>query len=499
MKPTFESSLVEPAPASTTLPEREGTSAAITGPSITTPSLKLALTRRLVLGLLVIGMASAAVAYVISTRFANRAFDRSLFDDVQVLAKQVRWAQGSAQITLSPDALVWLLADEGDEVIYRVTDLTTMRVLTSNGTFGALPDLDINDDEPNFRSVDVGPERLRVAYLKHRVGPLNAPALVEIAETIRKRERVTQGILFGTIAIMSVVILAAVMLVWSGITASLAPLRALEAEVARRSIGNMQALDPGSAPAEVRGLIEAINHMIVRVSDAIDVQRHFLANAAHQLKTPIAGLRLQAQLALKAELSGPARGSIEEVERRATHSAHLIEQLLTLTRAESSQDVLPSIECVLAEVAHDVIERRLSDAIARQIDLGFESDGEPGVIFANPVLVGELVANLVDNALRYGRVGGQATVSLNSGPGFVVLGVSDDGVGLAVEQREQVFRRFWRSDASSSDGAGLGLAIVKEIAERYGGTVAMTSRPEFDGTRVDVRFVTGPVTKSEDA
>jgi len=459
-----------------------------------TQSLKLTLTRRLVIGLLFIGLFGAIVAYGVGTRFANRAYDRSLFDDVKVLAKQVRWAQGSAQITLSPDALIWLLADEGDDVIYRVTDLSNHRVLTGNGNLGDLPDLDINDDEPYFRSVALGDTRLRIAYVKHRVGPVTA--LVEIAETTRKRVELSRGILIGTVSMMSVIMLVSVGLVWSGVGRALAPLKELEADAARRSIGDMQPLDPRSAPAEVRGLIEAINHMIARVAQAIAVQRHFLANAAHQLKTPIAGLRLQAQLALKAEPSGAAHDSMREVERRATHSAHLIEQLLTLARAEASDDSLPAGEVDLARVAQEVIERRLPDAIARGIDLGFESDGGPCVIVANDVLIGELIGNLVDNGLLHGRKsgreGGHVTVALecdHRGAGhYVTLAVSDDGAGLPIEQREQVFRRFWRSDASTSEGAGLGLAIVKEIAERYRGTVSIASRPEVDGTRVEVRF-----------
>ena len=451
-----------------------------------TPSLKLALTRRLAIGLLFIGVAGAVVTYVIGTRFANRAYDRSLFGDVEVLANQVRWAQGSAQITLSPDALIWLLADEGDEVIYRVTDLANRRVLASNGKLGDLPDLDIKDDEAYFRTLTIDGLRLRVAYLKHRVGP--AEALVEIAETTRKRVALSRTILIGTASMMSMIILVAVALVWSGVSRALAPLKELEADAARRSIGDMQPLDPRSAPTEVRGLIEAINHMIARVAQSIDVQRHFLANAAHQLKTPIAGLRLQAQLALKAEPAGPAYESMREVERRATYSAHLIEQLLTLARAEASDDSLPATDVDLACMAQEVIERRLPDAIARRMDLGFESDGKPCAIVANEVLVGELIGNLVDNGLRYGREGGHVTVALESDDRGVTLAVSDDGAGLPIEQRGQVFRRFWRSDASTGEGAGLGLAIVKEIAERYRGTVSIASRPDVDGTRVEVRF-----------
>jgi two-component system sensor histidine kinase TctE len=476
--------------AGTSLHERS-TTPATTRAAATTPSLKLALTRRLVVGLAVIGLVSAATVYAGATHYATRAYDRSLFDVVQLLANQARWVDGGVRIALSPEVIPWLLTDEGDDVTYRVTDLADGKVLIGNGDLGPLPDLAIVDEEPYFRSVRVGGENLRVAYVSHRVGPEGAVALVEIGETLRKRQNVARGILVGTVTMMVLIGLVAIALVWSGIGNALASLRALENDVARRSIGNLQPLDPTSAPAEVRGLIEAINHMIDRVSDAVDVQRQFLANAAHQLKTPIAGLRLQAQLALKSEPTGPARDSMREVERRATHSAHLIEQLLTLARAEASPDVLPAVPCALADVARDVIERRLPDAIARGIDLGFESDGGPGTIVAHPVLAGELIANLVDNSLRYGRAGGQVTVTLETGPRCVRLGVSDDGAGLPVDQRTQVFRRFWRSDASSGDGAGLGLAIVKEIAERYRGSVTIASRPEFDGTRVDVRFVTG--------
>ena len=455
-------------------------------------SLKIALTRRLIVGLALIGVVSAAAAYAMATHFATRAYDRSLFDVVQTLAKQVTWTDAGMTVALSADALPWLLTDEGEDVTFRVTDLSTGRVLTTNGDLGALPDLAIVDEAPYFRTITLQDEKRRIAYVRHRVGPRDDTALVEIAETMRKRERVARSILIGTLTLMTLIGLVSVALVWSGISKGLGSLRTLEADVARRSIANLQPLDPTSAPDEVRGLIEAINHMIGRVAEAVDLQRQFLANAAHQLKTPIAGLRLQAQLALKTEPSGAARDSIREVERRATHSAHLIEQLLTLARAEAGADVLPAFRCALADLVAEVIERRLPDAIGRHIDLGFESDGSAGVIVANPVLAGELIANLVDNSLRYGREEGQVTVTLESGDGFVLLGVCDDGVGLPIDQRQQVFRRFWRSDASSGDGAGLGLAIVKEIAERYRGTVTIVSRPEFDGTRVDVRFATGP-------
>ncbi len=451
-------------------------------------SLKVSLTRRLVVGLLLLGIVGAGVAYAVSTRFANRAFDRSLFDDVKVLADQVRWVEGGTRIALSPDALIWLLADEGDDVIFRVTDLADHRELTSNGDLGPLPDLSIRPDEPYFRSVQLGNERLRIAYVKKPVGPVGAAALVEIAETTRKREDISKSILIGTVSMMSVFVIVAVVLVWTGVGAALQPLRELEADAARRSVNRLDPLDAGRAPAEVSQLIATFNAMLARVVHAIEAQRAFLANAAHQLKTPMAGLRLQAQLALSAESLEAAQGNLHSVELRAAHSARLIDQLLALAHAESGDTTLPDQRCDFIEVARVVFERLMPQARVRGIDLGFESAGDGGCVIANPVLIEELMTNLVDNALRYGRQGGRVTMRVETVGPVVALTVSDDGPGFSDTAEAHLFRRFWRSDSSAGHGAGLGLAIVKEIAERYHAALRVASRPAVDGTVIEVRF-----------
>jgi two-component system sensor histidine kinase TctE len=404
-----------------------------------------------------------------------------------VLANLVHW-DGSAKIALKPDALIWLLADEGDDVVFRVTDLGNDHVLTSNGDLGALPDLDIRTDEPYFRYVRVGAEKLRVAYVKRVVGPTGASALVEIGETTRKREAIAQGILIGTISIVSVFILATVALVWTGVSTTLQPLSELQADAARRSIDNLQPLETRNAPAEVLTLIATFNQMLGRVVDAMDAQRRFLANVAHQMKTPMAGLRLQAQLALSATSLEGARQNMQSVEQRAGHSAHLIDQLLSLARAETDHPGPLDTTCDFAAVAHAVIERLLPQARQRDIDLGFEQVGDPGRVAANPILVGELMTNLVDNALRYGRERGHVTVRLEHADATTRLIVMDDGPGLPVGSGERMFVRFWRCDSSNGEGAGLGLAIVKEIADRYGAVLSIASRPQYDGTRIDVSF-----------
>ena len=451
-------------------------------------SLKHELTRRLVLVLVVVGAFGAMAVYLLGSRYANAAYDRALVDDVYVLSGQVRVDSGNLDVNLPPDALIWMLADEGDEVLYRVTDLSTRRVIAANGDLGAVPETGLTPEKAYFRSVTLGKRAMRIGYLLRRVQPGDIPVLVEIGETTNKRVAMTQGILAGIVPLMITIILVAVALVWRGVGNSLAPLKDLEAAAARRSIGNLVPLDPERAPAEVRGLIEAINHMIVRVSGSIDSQRRFIANAAHQLKTPIAGLRLQAQIALKAESLAAAQASMVEVERSAARASRLIEQLLTLSRAEAPESATSAEPVDLAKVARDVIELRLPEAIAKRIDLGFEGQASASVVMANEVLVGELVGNLVDNSVRYASTNGRVTLIVASRDETVTISVIDDGPGLPAPGTEWLFRRFHRPDSSVHGGAGLGLAIVREIADRYGATISVASRPEIDGTRIDVCF-----------
>ena len=451
-------------------------------------SLKYELTRRLVLVLVVVGALGAMAVYFLGSRYANAAYDRALFDDVFVLSMQVRVDSGNLDVNLTPDALTWLLADEGDEVRYRITELSTARVIAANGDLGRIPDTRLVPEKAYFRSVALSDRPMRIAYLLRRVQPGDIPVLVEIGETTNKRVAMTQGILVGIVPLMVTIILVAVALVWRGVGNSLAPLKDLEAAAARRSIENLLPLDPERAPAEVRGLIEAINHMIVRVSGSIDSQRRFIANAAHQLKTPIAGLRLQAQIALKAESLAAAQASMAEVEQSAARASRLIEQLLTLSRAEAPKSATSAEPVDLAKVARDVIELRLPEAIARRIDLGFEGQASASVVLADEVLVGELIGNLVDNSLRYASTNGRVTLVASSQEETATISVIDDGPGLPPPGAEWLFRRFHRPDSSAHGGAGLGLAIVREIADRHGATISIASRPEIEGTRIDVCF-----------
>ncbi len=263
-------------------------------------SLRSRLTRRLALVLAGIGVIGAIAAYWLGSSYANLAYDRALSDDVMTLAEQVSMKQGHIQVALPDAALKWLLADEGELVLFRVTDLSSMTVLAAKGDLGPMPsDIDANG-QAAYRDVETGGRRVRVSYMRHLVDPNDVPVLVEIGETTGKRDRMTRAILGATILFMATMIAVAVGLVRHGVRTALAPLKLLEAEVAQRSGTELTPLDPLHAPEEVRGLIDAINRLMARVSSVVESQSHFIANAAHQLRTPLAGLNLQAQRAKKA-------------------------------------------------------------------------------------------------------------------------------------------------------------------------------------------------------
>jgi two-component system sensor histidine kinase TctE len=451
-------------------------------------SLRAGLTTRLALALAVIGVFGTFIAYVMGSKYANLAYDQALFDDVTTLASQTSVDErGAIQVNLPAAALKWLLADEGELVLYRVTNLRTQMVVATNGDLGELPDDLGVSGQPAYREVNNGGRVLRVAFTRHVIDPSDVPVLVEIGETTGKRDRMTREIFAGTALFMATIVAVAVGLVWGGVARALAPLKLLEAEAAQRSGADLTPLDPLHAPEEVRGIIEAINRLMVRVSAVMESQSHFIANAAHQLRTPLAGLRLQAQLASKATRPEVMRASLAEVEASAARAAHLIDQILVLSRAEAADPLAEGQIVDLAIIARDVIERHLLLADQRGIDLGYDGDPVGVEVFGNDVLFAELLGNLVDNALRYGRDGGRVTVEIRKDGNDVLLAVSDDGEGFAQADRDQVFQRFFRADSSPQGGAGLGLAIVREIAERYRGRLSLDSSPGR-GSRFELWF-----------
>lgn len=451
------------------------------------PSLRASLILRLAIALLAVAVVGTVVAYQLGSLYGNQAYDRSQAEDASTLVDQVTVDRETVQVNLPTAALRWLLADEGDLVIYRVTDLRSGKVVDANGDLGVAPEIAPDRLRSGFWNTTVNKRRMRVTYLRRLVSTDHVPILVEVAETMGKRDQMTDTVLVATMIFMAVISLVALGLVWHGVGRALSPLKLLEVEAEARSGADLAALNPMHAPEEVRGLIVAINRMMARVSSVMQSQNNFIANAAHQLRTPLSGLRLQAQLGLKSQTLSGMRDRLTEVEASAVRAADLVEKLLVLAKAESATGGTERQPVDFVHVAQQVIERFLLLADQHGVDLGLAAAEGQLWVQGSEFLFGELLGNLVDNAILHGRPGGNVTIELGAQNAQVIVAVLDDGPGFADTQTDLLFTRFYRGDSSSRTGSGLGLAIVHEIAERYGGKVTLLSEVGV-GSRFEARF-----------
>jgi two-component system sensor histidine kinase TctE len=452
------------------------------------PSLKRQLLLGLLLPLVAIFAISTAVAYKVAFRFATEAFDRSLFDNALDLSRQIRYQSGRITVDVPRIALEMLEYDESDRVYYAVRSPGGDIVLGQRG----LPEPpDVIARKPIYYDGNYRGDPVRLVAFHVPVNP-DADgefALVQVAETLLKREHLAQEILLGIAASQLVLIVLACASVWKGVGHALAPLEDLRGQLLARSHRDLSPIAEARVPAEVRPLVDAINDLLRRLSEAQQSQQRFVAEAAHQLRTPIAGLKTQAELALRQTSFDDVRTSLVHLHTAADRGTHLVNQLLALARAEpGSGRKLNRQPLDLVALARDATLRAVQQAVAKDIDLGFDPHCERAILDADPVMLGEMLANLVDNAIRYTQPGGTVTVSVTRVRDHVAIQVADNGPGIPEAERERVFERFHRVLGSGAEGCGLGLAIVREIADAHDARIGIEAPSAGTGTIMAVSF-----------
>jgi two-component system sensor histidine kinase TctE len=373
------------------------------------------------------------------------------------------------------------------------TDRVYFRVFGPGGQhLAGDPEL-TNPEEPpvlnelRFRDGEIHSEPVRIAYLWVSDADASVTdaraALVQVAETLGKRSQLATEIIKGVIIPQFVILPLAVLLVWLALARGIRSLNELQQRIRRRRSEDLSPIDEHEAPEEVAPLVRAINDLLARLDQSIGAQKHFLADAAHQLKTPLAGLRTQAELAQREIDAGQQdprslKRSLQQIAHSSQRAAHMVNQLLAMARAEDKASAQRRQEVRLAKLAREVVRDFVPRAMDKHIDLGYEGpdddDGSTRMV-GQPLLIRELIRNLVDNALRYTPAGGMVTVRVTSDPfgQVVVLQVEDSGPGIAEAERELVFRPFYRAIDVQAEGSGLGLAIVKEIATQHDTTVTV--------------------------
>ena len=438
--------------------------------------------------LLLLWPMSLVLTYAAAENIANQPYDRELGEMARTIGRQIVFdragADGPSLARLrQPEAAADMLrADDTDHVYFRVLGPGGEHVAGDNEL--APPDEQPEPQEVRFRDDEIHGEPVRTAYLwVAGADPRgDAPALVLVAESLGKRSHLAAEIVKGVIFPQFVILPLAVVLVWLALARGIRPLNELQQRIRRRRSEDLSPIDERDAPEEVAPLVRAINDLLARLDQSIGAQKHFLADAAHQLKTPLAGLRTQAELAQREIDAGQQdaralKRSLQQIAHSSQRAAHMVNQLLAMARAEDKESASRLQEVRLARLAREVVRDFVPRAMDKRIDLGYEGpDGDDSAtrMLGQPLLIRELIRNLVDNALRYTPGGGVVTVRVTSDPfgQVVVLQVEDSGPGINEAERELVFRPFYRA-LDNTEGSGLGLAIVREIATRHDTTVTV--------------------------
>lgn len=445
-----------------------------------TRSLQRHLLVWLLLPQLVLWLAAAFVTYKVAERYANKAIDASLTTATRALARQVKPIGNGLFIDFPKAAQDIIEADPDDRVYYMVSTPPGQFIL-GNKQLPQPPQ--INEprlEEPYFydgrlSTDDAGSMAVRVSALYLAYGDDGKQRmLVQIARSRASREQLAGQILVDTALPLSALIALMSVIVWGGIKTGLAPLWRMRTLVEDRAPNDLAPIEVESAPLEVRALAKAINTLLDEVRESVNAQKRFISDAAHQLRTPLAGLKSQTELALNETDDPVLKERLQRVNQSAARSAHLVNQLLTLARAEpESAAAHAKTRFDIRKLAADLSAEMVPRAIAAGVDLGFEGeDDTPILVMGHPLLMREALTNLIDNAIRYAGRGKVVTVGVGVHHEQVVVTVEDNGPGLPEADRERVFQRFVRA-TFDGNGCGLGLAIAKEIVTRHSGTVVL--------------------------
>ncbi|MCM8736232.1 sensor histidine kinase [Azospirillum sp. A1-3] len=459
------------------------------------PSLRRRLLTRLLvpLGALAVGLGVGGSALIHG--FVQSTHDRLLAGSTLAIAERLAVDDDNGEVTVDLPAVAFgmLESQARDSIYYNVAHKG--EVITG---YLDLPLPDISKMPTNvtvFRDATYRGHAVRVAAQIRRLYGVPQPVLVQVAETTSGRRAVEVDLLLWLTLLEVALVGGSGLLVWGAVGRGLAPLGRLRRVIDSRSARGGMALVPlplAVVPVEVLPLVIAINGLLARLDQSIGTMRRFTADASHQLRTPLAVLRTHLALLRRFGTDSAEGGAaLDDVEGAVKRLERLLVQLLALARADEDAPAVPAAPEVtdLRQVAMEVAAEQVPAALAQDIEVRFEGpeDGDAGLrAVGNPVLVGELLGNLLDNAIRYNRPGGTVTVRVGAGP---VLEVEDDGPGIPEAERERVFERFYRLDRPGEPprtGSGLGLAIVRALADRLGAALRLDAGPDGRGLKVTV-------------
>jgi two-component system sensor histidine kinase TctE len=436
--------------------------------------------------LAILWMISAYNDYDIAKRYVTVAYDRALLESALDIGRQVRVLRGRVYVDLPEVAIQMLRTRQAGQLYYLVTGPDGEYI---TGEPDINPARLSQTGQAQFYNDTFRGQAMRAAVIQLPVESedVRGQVTVHVVEHQSPRAELLRDLLLGFAVPQTLAAICAFMVIWYAVTRALTPLAQLRQEIEQRSHRDLSPLLATQVPSEVRPVIESMNALLQRLSDALASQQRFIADAAHQLRTPIAGLRTQTELALRQSSPQDVHAALTQLQTAAERTTHLVNQLLSLARAEPAAGqtlVLQRLDAgaLAASVTTDWVPR----ALAHGIDLGFDGPDAPLHVKGDEFLLREMLGNLIDNAIRYTPRGGRVTVRMAHSGDTVEIGVEDNGPGIPETEREAVLERFHRVLGTGVEGCGLGLAIVREIALRHGGHIRLLAGPGNLGTLAQV-------------
>ncbi|HSS06511.1 MAG TPA: sensor histidine kinase N-terminal domain-containing protein [Rhodanobacteraceae bacterium] len=450
------------------------------------PSLRRRLLAFLVAPMVLAWLISGVLVYVLALHYANVSYDRALIDALNALERMVK--SEARYEKLNPQTRILFELDTEDPNYYAIRSLNH-GTLSSNLDL-PLPDpLPKPDAKPHIESLNLGDRSLRMASLAVAAEDPGDLIVVSVAQTLRERRALAREILVGVLPIVLGLIVLVLVLVWFGVNRGLHLFDPLTTHLAGRRARDLSPLDQSIVPVEIRPLTRTVDLLLARLRSLLDLQDRFIADAAHQLRTPLAGLRLQAERALADPRPDSVREALIHVERLSAGAGRAAGQLLALARTQSNvDDDAPPVPVDLARLARDHVAECVPRALAANIDLGYAGPKDDAMIAGDAVMLREALVNLVDNALNHVGAGGSVTVEVARELRTVSVSVEDDGPGVSEEWWPRLGERFFRAPGAAREGSGLGLAIVRRIAERHHAALAFARGHDSRGLRVTLRF-----------
>lgn len=426
-------------------------------------SIRRQLLRWLLIGQLVAVILSSALTY-----FYVRGELANLFDDrLRQLAYSVPML-GNYQLPPISNSL----EDDDDDFVIQVWLTNGERIMHLNRKEGA-----------PARATEGFSTHFSGGMLWRSFGLNRGDRFIQTSQPFSDRVEMTTEVALGAIAPVLLLIIVLGILVWVSIGRGLRPLHSITAAIHQRQPNALDPLPEAEVPVEILPLVQALNQLLGRLGEALEKQRKFIADAAHELRTPLAAIQLQAQL-LERTQDGPEREEVlAQIKAGIDRAGRLVQQLLTMARLDPEDWQRPFAEVDLSELSKSVIRDLTPSALRKQIDLGFCGD-RPLNIWGDVETLRTLLTNLIDNAIRYTPAHGQVDVKLEPDENRARIEVEDTGPGIPPEERERAFSRFHRLSSNGEFGSGLGLAIAKEIVEQHQGQIALKTGEHNKGLRV---------------